>query len=259
MRQLACITVTILLTGIAQAQTEVPNTFEAGEPARAADVNANFDALEAAIDQNASAIQQIPAGPEGPQGDPGPQGPQGDTGPQGAQGLMGLPGPQGPQGDTGAVGPIGPKGDALAVFAGGIPVGSPVRADGSGIHFINYQNYWVWVDVATGKITAGATEILYEQPGCVGQAYMLADWIGSPAQGAVVSSPDEFDPTRLYYIPHDSVLNTNINVESKLTDTGCISDPGIQEGIAIFLNVPGTTGVDAEYYDLPVVIRHQLQ
>jgi len=35
----------------AVAQTEVPNTFQAGQPARAAEVNANFDALEAAIDQ----------------------------------------------------------------------------------------------------------------------------------------------------------------------------------------------------------------
>ena len=62
---------------IAIGQTEVPNTFQAGQPARAAEVNANFDALESAIDQNANAISQIPAGPEGPQGPAGPTGPQG--------------------------------------------------------------------------------------------------------------------------------------------------------------------------------------
>ena len=32
------------------AQTQVPNVFEDGTPAKAAEVNANFDALETAID-----------------------------------------------------------------------------------------------------------------------------------------------------------------------------------------------------------------
>ena len=51
----------------ALAQTQVPNVFEDGTPATAADVNENFDALEAAIDA-------IPEGPAGPQGEPGPAG-----------------------------------------------------------------------------------------------------------------------------------------------------------------------------------------
>ena len=93
-----------LVAGSAIAQTQVPNNFEAGQPARAAEVNENFDALETAIDLNAVAIQNIPAGPEGPQG------PQGDPGPQGPQGSMGLPGPQGAQGPTGPTGPQGPQG-----------------------------------------------------------------------------------------------------------------------------------------------------
>ena len=45
----------------AVAQTQVPNVFEDGTPAKAAEVNANFDALETAIDA-------IPEGPAGPQG-----------------------------------------------------------------------------------------------------------------------------------------------------------------------------------------------
>ena len=51
----------------AVAQTQVPNVFEDGTPASAAEVNENFDALEAAIDA-------IPEGPAGPQGEPGPAG-----------------------------------------------------------------------------------------------------------------------------------------------------------------------------------------
>ena len=54
----------------AVAQTQVPNVFEDGTPASAAEVNANFDALETAIDA-------IPEGPAGPQGEQGPAGADG--------------------------------------------------------------------------------------------------------------------------------------------------------------------------------------
>ena len=87
--------VALLFSGLAMGQTQVPNDFTAGTPARAVEVNANFDALETAIDQNATDIQSIPVGP---QGDPGPQGIQGVPG---SQGIQGVPGPQGIQGDVG--------------------------------------------------------------------------------------------------------------------------------------------------------------
>ena len=79
--------VALMFSGAALGQTQVPNDFTAGTPARAAEVNANFDALETAIDQNASDIQSIPAGP---QGDPGPTGPQGLQGPAGPTGGSGF-------------------------------------------------------------------------------------------------------------------------------------------------------------------------
>lgn len=46
----------ILIVGAANAQTEVPNTFQSGQPARASEVNENFDTLETAVDQNAGSI-----------------------------------------------------------------------------------------------------------------------------------------------------------------------------------------------------------
>ena len=57
----------LILSLSALAQTQVPNVFEDGTPASAAEVNEDFDALEAAIDA-------IPEGPAGPQGEQGPQG-----------------------------------------------------------------------------------------------------------------------------------------------------------------------------------------
>lgn len=134
----------LVFTSASLAQTEVPNTFSAGQPARAAEVNANFDVLEQAIQQlegstnlswmgdwqngvsyavddlvffqgSAYLALQATSGAEDPtdgafwslfaaQGATGATGPQGETGPQGATGA------QGPVGDTGATGPQGPMG-----------------------------------------------------------------------------------------------------------------------------------------------------
>ena len=44
-------------TATAQAQTQVPNQFSAGQPAIADEVNANFGALEEGVNQNSTAIQ----------------------------------------------------------------------------------------------------------------------------------------------------------------------------------------------------------
>ena len=55
------ITASIMVTTSAGAQTQVPNDFTAGQPARAAEVNANFDALEAAVDDNAQVIATLAA------------------------------------------------------------------------------------------------------------------------------------------------------------------------------------------------------
>ena len=50
---------TLIITSIANGQTQVPNDFLAGQPARAAEVNENFQTLEEAIDQNLSDIATL--------------------------------------------------------------------------------------------------------------------------------------------------------------------------------------------------------
>ena len=133
-----------LLPLCALAQTQVPNVFEDGTPATAADVNENFEALESAIDSNdedfelfrADTQLALPpsncstdqiikwngsawvcsdpsgaAGPQGEKGDTGDTGPQGETGPAGSQGEKGDTGDTGPQGPIGLTGATGVKGD----------------------------------------------------------------------------------------------------------------------------------------------------
>jgi len=152
MKRLAVATFGFLfgLTATAFAQTAVPHVFQAGQPARAAEVNANFDALETAIDQleipsgvvwegswqsgvvysrldmveyqgSTYIAVQSTSGSENPSntsfwsllaagGEQGPVGPQGPAGPQGATGPSGPAGPPGPVGPVGPQGPIGPEG-----------------------------------------------------------------------------------------------------------------------------------------------------
>lgn len=50
---------TQLITNGAIAQTTVPNDFQAGQPARASEVNENFSTLETAVNQNASDILEV--------------------------------------------------------------------------------------------------------------------------------------------------------------------------------------------------------
>ena len=129
------------------AQTQVPNVFEDGTPASAAEVNANFDALEAAID----AIPEGPAGPQGEKGDPGdigPIGPRGLIGPQGEKGNPGDIGPIGPQGEKGNPGDQGPAGADGADGADGVAAGLSCTTD----QIIKWSGF-AWVCV-TEPITA---------------------------------------------------------------------------------------------------------
>jgi hypothetical protein len=48
--------IVLLLSSSVFAQTQVPNTFQSGQPARASEVNENFSELETAVNQNASDV-----------------------------------------------------------------------------------------------------------------------------------------------------------------------------------------------------------
>ncbi|MCH2097562.1 MAG: pentapeptide repeat-containing protein [Pseudomonadales bacterium] len=87
----------------------VPTPFEPNTPARAEDVNDNFEGINNEIQAIAEALEEIELTP-GPQGAAGLQGLPGDAGPQGPQGEQGLQGEQGPQGIQGIAGEIGPQG-----------------------------------------------------------------------------------------------------------------------------------------------------
>ncbi|MDX8383381.1 MAG: hypothetical protein R8M45_04810 [Ghiorsea sp.] len=83
----------------------IPNNFQAGTPALAAEVNANFSSAKLAIDDNYSRITAI-------QLQPGATGLTGAIGATGLNGAVGATGAAGTNGINGAVGPIGLTGAA---------------------------------------------------------------------------------------------------------------------------------------------------
>ena len=130
-------------------QVSVPHTFQPGQPARAAEVNANFLALQEAIGSLSDKVSFVWRGEWQPgityspgdlthyqgsvfinivatsselpindtnwqrfaaQGDVGPAGPVGATGPSGPMGPAGPQGERGIEGPTGPAGPVGPTG-----------------------------------------------------------------------------------------------------------------------------------------------------
>jgi hypothetical protein len=94
----------VIAAGSAESGTvTIPNAFVSGSPAKAADVNANFNAVANAVNGTAqdvstlqSTVKNLPTGPQGATGPQGPAGPQGAQGPAGAAGATGPAGPQGP-------------------------------------------------------------------------------------------------------------------------------------------------------------------
>jgi len=59
MKRNVLILLALLSATTATAQTQVPNEFQPGQPARAAEVNENFTTLESAVNQNADDIAQV--------------------------------------------------------------------------------------------------------------------------------------------------------------------------------------------------------
>ncbi len=185
--------VALSFSATAMGQTQVPNDFQAGQPARAAEVNENFDTLETAVDKNAADILAISSGPQGQVGPPGPQGPQGVpgmTGMQGAQGVAGAQGQQGPQGDAGAQGPRGADGDTgmagvdgpglVVVDSTGLVLGPFVQANGIykpynyGIFFHKLGTEYVPLIAYSrflGFESGGKMDVWFDQTNCTGNAH----------------------------------------------------------------------------------------
>lgn len=171
----------------------IPNTFSAGTPAKAADVNANFSAVATAVNATAidvatlqSAVKAIPAGPQGPAGAQGPAGPAGSPGatgtqgPAGPQGVQGSAGVAGPKGSTGPQGTAGSAGGLMLKDANGLTVGQYMNA-GAGEFVLSKtaggQLFYLQI-LASGFVPfvnaqPGSNSLVeYASTNCTGAAYL---------------------------------------------------------------------------------------
>lgn len=182
---------TLVFSGVVFGQTTVPNIFQAGQPARAAEVNANFDVLEAAIDQNAAAIAQIPAGPEGPQG------------------IQGVQGPQGPAGPTIVV--VDKNGVVLGPMLQASPIGTPYNY---GLFFFNlgseyiplvvYRRFLGWV--------GPADDLWFDEVNCGGNAF-----VRPPPSNDAMRFSERLVPDSHFAVLPDNRTITRVNLSQQVT------------------------------------------
>jgi len=263
--------VALISSGVAFGQTQVPNDFTAGTPARAAEVNANFDALETAVDQNATDIQNIPAGPQGIQGDPGPQGVQGVPGPQGPAGadlsneVSIIQGEQAVQNDRldavetsvdGNAAEIGVNAEDIAtnssdvqanttsisdliytsgllVHAQGTTIGRLVSAGGDNMTIVSETGYLVpLTDVSSNTPHVLWTQFYYTVPNCSGVAYVSSNAVPSWVRGSgYLIMPYVTLPAPLFYLARGNTPQSNVTYQSVRDIFDTCTN----------LNTPGTT------------------
>ena len=223
------------------------NEFNAGETARASEVNDNFDAVESAVDGNDALISGHDArivvlendvgvpGPEGPEGPQGIQGLQGIQGPQGDTGPQGVPGMDGLDGNQGETGPEGPSGASLRVFdVNGRELGLFAGKGGNISVFVPGIGI-VDVSRTTGEVREAP--VRFDTSDCGGQAY-----VGMVNAGVVVRGSSQVR----YFLGDieevEFIVNPTYNEDGLLR---CELVPG-----EFFAAIPATE-ITAEELELP--------
>jgi hypothetical protein len=233
---------TSVSSGASAETMTIPNTFVAGTPAKAADVNANFTAVAGAINDTAqtvtalqTTVQKIPAGPEGPQG---PQGPTGAQGAQGVKGVNGGTGTVGPAGPAGAAGPMGPAGAQGATGPAGSlgPQGSvgatgptgaagPQGAAGTSLSVYDANNVLIgpWFPGGQVLITSQGSPfytsvnasglafqggLYFTTSDCTGTPYF---WTGATAPQLIPFATPSAPGSSTVYLPGTGALTISIN------------------------------------------------
>lgn len=264
----------LMTSGDVLAQTQVPNTFTSGTPARAAEVNANFDALEAAIAQNATDIQAIPAGSQGPQGIQGDQGPAGADLSNEVSILQGEQAVQNDRIDTLESSDVTNTSDiasnsagiqnntnvidalvvanGIQVYSQGVSIGKLIQFNDSRLYYssrmtlVSDKGYMFLVFAAPDPSNILSTsQIWFSDPNCMGTAMKPMGFVEA-SLGLVFTATG---PIPTYYAPRGSGPPRSMGYQSFYRTTTpplyeCVNESASRiEQVVVFPNDLATTGV----------------
>lgn len=205
----------LLLAGPIGAQTQVPNTFQAGQPARAAEVNDNFTAVEASVDDNAADI---------------------------ANNAVTI------QSNTTSIAAL-TAGSGILAYSQGVPIGRVLSpGDGSQTHIwlLSDAGFAFSVEASpnANSYLGGAKTIYYSGVNCTGQSFIdqNSDW--QNIVGRVFKTDGANPPFTFYTLRGGSPVTQNQVVASFTANDLCTNrietKPGVFE---VFPNDEAVTGV----------------
>jgi hypothetical protein len=234
-------TLALMLIGVSplHAQTQVPHVFQSGQPAHAAEVNANFDALESAADDSLSRVSTL----------------EGEVAANTSDIVANA---NQIQSNTDAI----VIGDAA--LANRLP---PIVVDGNGdeigqlitigenlwnVMAINQFGYIVNISFQDGALHRDG--LVYESADCSGTPYART-W--GTFSGLVLISYDSLGNPGLYYVDKTATPVMNLPMCSSSFESGCeISTVcGTETVWPVSRNEPTVTGVTNAAYALPIRVQ----
>ena len=213
----------LLHTGMAYSQTQVPNEFQAGEPAKASEVNENFDALEAAVDTNAASIETN------------------------ATAISG---------NTATIGSLTVNA-GVYVFSQGTAIGQFLTASkGANIYVLTDEGFIFQIGTRSEQNYYLGTEnrIYFSETTCSGTAYIVGDYDTQWASAlGLVFRADPASPSTFYYTARGGQPSLE-NYGSFTDNNQCYVEAGSDTLFAVFPNDPLVTGVSNTAPALPLTI-----
>ena len=223
----------LLSSAIMASPVTIPNIFISGTPARAEDVNANFNSVKAAVNDNDAKIKQLTSRMEVLEA-------------QRVDQLMANPRP------------VFLKSNGQNI---GIVIGKSINYTALTEHYdaLSFKEYFFIVSIQSGSLL-GLHTIYYSGTNCTGQAYIPVDQLQSSpsprgiytkSQGEVFGAKFANDPIQAYYVAQgtESVTVTPVSAADFDTCSGGNFQHQFQQidAYPAFPNAPEITGVENSY------------